>query len=176
MPLGVGVGVGVGIGVGVGTGVGVGVGVGTGVGVGVGVGAAVTVMFSEDEKKKPVESQARITMACFPAGKESTALKDAALLSAFCTESIYMIMAVMVWAVSRAPAENVTGEPTVAPLPGEQILTVLSVVAVQVCADTAWTKTNGKTNEETENTNERSDMTKAPRSRSVSSQSSQSLL
>jgi hypothetical protein len=33
--------------------------------------------------------------------------------------------------VSRAPAEKVTGEVTVAPLAGEQILTVLSTVAVQ---------------------------------------------
>jgi hypothetical protein len=38
--------------------------------------------------------------------------------------------------VSRAPAEKVTGEATVAPLAGEQILTVLSTVAVQT-ADAA---------------------------------------
>jgi hypothetical protein len=38
--------------------------------------------------------------------------------------------------VSRAPAEKVTGEATVAPLAGEQILTVLSSVAVQT-ADAA---------------------------------------
>ena len=36
--------------------------------------------------------------------------------------------------MSRAPAEKVTGEVTVAPLAGEQILTVLSTVAVH-CAD-----------------------------------------
>jgi methyl coenzyme M reductase subunit C-like uncharacterized protein (methanogenesis marker protein 7) len=36
--------------------------------------------------------------------------------------------------VSRAPAEKVTGEVTVAPLAGEQIFTVLSTVAVH-CAD-----------------------------------------
>lgn len=33
--------------------------------------------------------------------------------------------------MSRAPAVNVTGELTVAPLAGEQIFTVLSTVAVQ---------------------------------------------
>jgi hypothetical protein len=40
----------------------------------------------------------------------------------------------MVWAVSRAAAENVTGELTVAPAVGEQIFTVLSTVAVQAAA------------------------------------------
>lgn len=92
MPLGVGVGVGVGV-----TGVGVGVGVGvTGVGVGVGGGAAATVMLSDEEKKKPVVSQARITMACFPAVSDRMAVSDALVLLAFCTESIYMIIAVTV--------------------------------------------------------------------------------
>jgi hypothetical protein len=42
-----------------------------------------------------------------------------------------MIIAVTVCSLSRAPAEKVTGEFTVAPLAGEQILTVLSTVAVQ---------------------------------------------
>ena len=92
--VGTGVGVGVGVGVGIGVGVGVGVGVGTGVGVGVGVGEAVTVMFSDEEKKNPVESHARITMACLPAARESTALSEALELLAFCTESMYMIIAV----------------------------------------------------------------------------------
>ena len=92
--VGVGVAVGVGVGLGVGVAVGVGVGVGLGVGVGVGVGEAATVMLSEDEKKKPVESHARITMACFPAGRDRMALSDAFALWAFFTESIYMIIAV----------------------------------------------------------------------------------
>ena len=118
-------------GVGVGVAVGVGVGVGDGVGVGVGVGDAETVMLSEEEKKKPVVSHARITMACFPAGREMIALSDALVLLAFCTESMYMIIAVMVCALSRAAAENVTGEPTVAPFSGEHMFTVLSTVAVQ---------------------------------------------
>jgi len=87
MPPGVGVGVGVGIGVGVGVavgvGVGLGVGTGVGVGVGVGVGGAATVMFSDDEKKNPVESHARITIACFPAARESTAISEALALLAF---------------------------------------------------------------------------------------------
>src|SRR6476619_6956586 len=91
---GPGVGVGVAVGVGVGVAVGVGVGVGLGVGVGGGVGAAATVMLSEDEKKKPVESHARITMACLPAGRDRIALNDAFALWAFFTESIYMIIAV----------------------------------------------------------------------------------
>lgn len=128
--VGVAVGVGVGVGLGVGVAVGVGAGVGLGVGVGVGVGEAATVMLSEDEKKKPVESHARITMACLPAGKERIALSEAFALWAFFTESIYMIIAVTVCSLSRAPAEKVTGELTVAPLAGEQILTVLSTVAV----------------------------------------------
>jgi methyl coenzyme M reductase subunit C-like uncharacterized protein (methanogenesis marker protein 7) len=38
--------------------------------------------------------------------------------------------------VSRAPAENVTGEVTVAPLAGEQIKTVLSTVAVHTAEAT----------------------------------------
>lgn len=83
-----------GVGVGVGLGLGVGVGLGAGVGVGVGVGEAATVMLSEDEKKKPVESHARITMACFPAGRDRMALSDAFELCAFFTESMYMIIAV----------------------------------------------------------------------------------
>jgi hypothetical protein len=53
-------------------------------------------MLSEEEKKKPVESHARMTMACFPAGKEMIAVRDAVVLLAFCTESIYMIIAVTV--------------------------------------------------------------------------------
>jgi hypothetical protein len=93
---GPGVGVGVAVGVGVGVAVGVGVGVGLGVGVGVGVGEAATVMLSEDEKKKPVESHARITIACLPAGRDRMALNDAFELCAFFTESIYMIIAVTV--------------------------------------------------------------------------------
>ncbi len=38
--------------------------------------------------------------------------------------------------MSRAPAEKVTGEATVAPLAGEQILTVLSTVAVHAAEAT----------------------------------------
>ena len=125
-----GVALGVGVGLGVGVAVGVGVGVGLGAGVGVGVGEAATVMLSEEEKKNPVESHARITMACFPAGRDRMAVSEAFALWAFFTESIYMIIAVTVCSLSRAPAENVTGDVTVAPLPGEQILTVLSIVVV----------------------------------------------
>jgi hypothetical protein len=91
MPVG---GIGVGVAVGLGVGVGVGIGVGVGVGVEVGVGAVETVMLSEEEKKKPVESHARITMACFPAAKERIAFRDALALWAFFTESIYMIIVV----------------------------------------------------------------------------------
>lgn len=83
-----------GVGLGVGVAVGVGVGLGAGVGVGVGVGEAATVMLSEDEKKKPEESHARITMACFPAARDKIAVSDAFALWAFFTESIYMIIAV----------------------------------------------------------------------------------
>jgi hypothetical protein len=118
-----------------GVGVGVAVGVGVGTGVGVGVGVAATVMLSDDEKKKPVESHARITMACLPAGRERIALSDAFVLLAFCTESMYIIIAVTECSASRAAAENVTGEFTVAPLAGEHILTVLSTVEVHVCAE-----------------------------------------
>jgi hypothetical protein len=93
---GPGVGVGVAVGVGVGVAVGVGVGVGLGAGVGVGVGEAATVILSEDEKKNPVESHARITMACFPAARDRIAVSEAFELWAFFTESIYMIIAVTV--------------------------------------------------------------------------------
>ena len=92
--VGVAVGVGVGVGLGVGVAVGVGVGVGLGVGVGVGVGEVATVMLSEDEKKNPEESHARITIACFPAARERMALSWEFELWAFFTESIYMIIAV----------------------------------------------------------------------------------
>ena len=139
----VGVGVGVAVGVGVGVAVGVGVGLGAGVGVGVGVGEVVTVMLSEDEKKKPVESHARTTMACLPAGRDRMALNDAFALCAFFTESMYIIIVVTVCSLSRAPAENVTGEVTVAPLAGEQILTVLSTVGVQT-ADAALAEARRK--------------------------------
>jgi hypothetical protein len=137
------VGVAVGVGLGVGVAVGVGVGVGLGVGVGVGVGEAATVMFSEDEKKKPLESHARITMACLPTGNDRMALRDAFALWAFFTESIYMIIAVTGWVVSRAPAEKVTGEVTVAPLAGEHILTVLLTVAVHA-AEATFTEARRK--------------------------------
>jgi hypothetical protein len=96
----------------------------------VGVGEVATVMLSDDEKKNPVESHARITMACFPAAREMMAVSDAFELWAFFTESIYMIIAVTGCSLSRAPAEKVTGEVTVAPFAGEQILTVLSTVVV----------------------------------------------
>jgi hypothetical protein len=66
--------------------------------------------------------------------------------------------------VSRAPAENVTGEATVAPLPGAQILTVLSVVAVQVCAEAPFAKRNSKKKAVAVDKNERSDITTKPQS------------
>lgn len=94
------------------------------------MGEAATVMLSEDEKKNPVESHARTTIACFPAAKDKMALSEAFALWAFFTESMYMIIAVTVCSLSRAAAEKVTGEVTVAPLDGEQMLTVLSTVAV----------------------------------------------
>jgi hypothetical protein len=111
--------------------------------VGVGVGEAATVMLSEEEKKKPVESQARMMMLCFPAASERMAVSDALELWAFLTLSIYMIIAVIVCSLSRAAAEKVTGEVTVAPLAGEQMLTVLSTVAVH-CADALATNAREK--------------------------------
>jgi hypothetical protein len=159
--VGVGLGVGVGVGLGVGVAVGVGVGVGLGVGVGVGVGEAATVMLSDDEKKNPVESHARITMACFPAARDRMALRDAFALWAFFTESIYMIIAVTVCSLSRAPAENVTGDVTVAPLAGEQILTVLSTVGVHTADATAAHEREKRRKHAAENP--RSDITQGPR-------------
>jgi methyl coenzyme M reductase subunit C-like uncharacterized protein (methanogenesis marker protein 7) len=47
-----------------------------------------------------------------------------------------MIIAVTVCSLSRAAAEKVTGEVTVAPLAGEQIWTVLSTVAVHAAEAT----------------------------------------
>ena len=61
--------------------------------------------------------------------------------------------------MSRAAAENVTGEATVAPLPGAQIFTVLSVVAVQVCAEAPFVNRNNDKNAEAVYKNERSDIT-----------------
>lgn len=129
-----GLGVAVGAGVGLGVAVGDGEGEGVGVGVGEGVDEAATEKLSDVAKAKPLESQARMVSACFPAGSDSAAVSVADLLLAFCTESTYMIMAVTGCTVSSAAAENSTGEATVAPLAGEQILTVLSVVAAQLCA------------------------------------------
>jgi hypothetical protein len=54
------------------------------------------VMLSEDEKKNPDESHARITMACFPVARERMAVSEALELWAFFTESIYMIIVVTV--------------------------------------------------------------------------------
>ena len=158
---GVGVGVAVGVGVGVGVAVGVGVGVGLGVGVGVGVGEAATVMLSDDEKRNTVVSQARITMACFPAAREMMALSDAFALCAFFTESIYMIIAVTVCSLSRAAAEKVTGDVTVAPFAGEQILTVLSTVAVH-CADAPVAQAREKSRSDAAE-NPRNEITQGPR-------------
>jgi hypothetical protein len=59
--------------------------------------------------------------------------------------------------VSRAPAENVTGEVTVAPLAGEQIKTVLSTVAVHT-AEATFAEAKRKV--ATRKT--RSDITRAP--------------
>lgn len=109
---------------------------GVGVGVGVGVGGTVeTVMLSCDEKKNPVESQARMMTVWFPAAKESAAVREGPELWACFTESTYMIMAVTGCSLSRAAAENVTGDLTDAPLEGAQIFTVLSTVAVQAWAE-----------------------------------------
>ena len=111
------------------------------------MGEVATVMLSDEEKKNPVESQARITMACFPAARERMAVSDAFELWAFFTESIYMIIAVTVCSLSRAAAEKVTGEETVAPLAGEQILTVLSTVLVHWAdAPATQTRQNSKRN------------------------------
>jgi hypothetical protein len=158
--VGVGVAVGVGVGLGVGVAVGVGVGVGLGVGVGVGVGEAATVMLSDDEKKNPVVSQARMTIACFPAARDRMALSDAFALCAFFTESIYMIIVVTVCSLSRAAAEKVTGEVTVAPLAGEQILTVLSTVEVH-CADASAAHAREKSRSDAAE-NPRIEITRAP--------------
>ncbi len=67
--------------------------------------------------------------------------------------------------MSRAAAENVTGEATVAPLPGAQILTVLSVVAVQVCAVAPFAKRNNEKNADVANESERSEITQTPEQR-----------
>jgi len=128
----------VGEGEGVGVAVGVGVALGLGVGVGVGVPDAATEKLSDEAKANPLASQARTVSACFPAGSDTAAVSVAALLLAFSTESTYMIMAVTACTVSRAAAENCTGEAAVPPLAGEQIFTVRSVVAEQLCAHAAW--------------------------------------
>jgi len=125
------------------------------------VGEALTVMLSDDEKKKPLESHARITMACFPAAREMMALSDAFKLCAFFTESIYMIIAVTGCEVSRAPAEKITGEVTVAPFAGEQILTVLSTVAVH-CADAPVAQAREKSRRDAAE-NPRNEITQGPR-------------
>jgi hypothetical protein len=118
-------------------------------------------MLSDDEKKKPVASHARITMACFPAARDRMALSDALELCAFFTESIYMIIVVTVCSLSRAPAEKVTGEVTVAPLAGEQILTVLSTVVVHT-ADATLAHAREKSRRDAAE-NPRMEITQGPR-------------
>jgi hypothetical protein len=102
--------------------------------VGAGGGAEPTVMLSLEEKKKPVVSHARITMACFPVASATDADSVALVLLAFWTLSMYIIMAVTVCSLSRAAARKLVGDATVAPLAGAQIFTVLSTVLLQVCA------------------------------------------
>lgn len=109
-----------------------------------GVGDVDTVMLSDEAKANPLESHARITMACLPAAREITAVSVALVLLAFWTESMYMIIAVTGCSASRAAAENVTGEVTVAPASGEQIFTVLSTVDVQLCDEARSAPTNTK--------------------------------
>ena len=122
---------------------------------------ALPVMLSDDEKKNPVVSQARITMACFPAAREMMAVSDALALWAFFTESIYMIIVVTVCSLSRAAAEKVTGEVTVAPFAGEQILTVLSTVLVH-CADASLAHAREKSRSDAAE-NPRNEITQGPR-------------
>src|SRR5579862_2689977 len=93
----------------------------------------VTVMLSDEEKKKPVVSHARITMACFPAASATDAEREPLGLLALFTESTYKIIPVMACSLSRAAAVNWTGEGREAPLAGEQILTVLSTDDEQLC-------------------------------------------
>jgi hypothetical protein len=70
--------------------------------------------------------------------------------------------------VSRAAAENVTGDATVAPLPGAHILTVLSVVAVQVCAAAPFANRNNEKNTGVANESERSEITQDPKAKRLS--------
>jgi hypothetical protein len=100
-------------------------------------------------------------MACFPTGKEIIAVRELLVLFAFCTESIYMIIAVTVCSLSSAAALKVTGELTVAPFRGAQIFTVLSIVAVQVCAEALLAKTK-ETKRRAAAENARKEITRGP--------------
>jgi len=72
-----------------------------------------------------------------------------------------MIIAVTVCSLSRAEAEKVTGEVTVAPLAGEQILTVLSTVLVH-CADAPVAQAREKNRSDAAE-NPRNEITQGPR-------------
>lgn len=90
-----------------------------------------TVMLSEEEKKKPLESQARMTMLCVRAASVTEATSSLEELCAVLVLSTYRTMAVTGCSLSSAPASNCTGDATLEPAAGEQILTVRSTVAVQ---------------------------------------------
>jgi hypothetical protein len=68
---------------------------------------------------------------------------------------------VIVCSLSSAPAEKVTGELTVAPLAGEQILTVLSTVEVQA-AEALVDKIRERKSRVAAENNTREDMTRGP--------------
>ena len=63
--------------------------------------------------------------------------------------------------MSRAAAEKVTGELTVAPLAGAQIFTVLSTVAVQLCAE-AWDTNMKQKNRRVTAKSARNEITEGP--------------
>lgn len=93
-----------------------------------------TVMLSDDEKKNPEVSHARIRMEWVPFPSESEAVSVELELLAEFTESTYSTIPVIGCSLSSAAALNCTGELTVEPEVGEQILTVRSAVAVQATA------------------------------------------
>ncbi len=87
-----------------------------------------TVMDSFDASTVPPLVHALIVIACVPAARFCEVLREAELVEKMPVPSTYSFIAVMVWPEGGpATAEKVTGEVTVAPLAGAQIVTAFAV-------------------------------------------------
>ena len=92
------------------------------------------IVLRADTNVAPAESHALTVIPCEPALIVTDAEKFAPWPAVVLAPSTYSAIEVTLAAVSLAAAVTCTGEVTEAPFAGEQITTVLSTVAAQVCA------------------------------------------